>query len=485
MKVNFVTCWQCIPVIGGLSAMLMISQAIATNSTLVFESCRIDDLPSAVQCAMVEAPLAPSDNRSIRVQVVRLPALTRNPMPDPVVLLAGGPGQAASQLGRLTLALNALRRERDVLLIDQRGTGRSQSLDCKLPSEDDPLPDLLAGRLLPEGAKHCFDTLRDVAGYYATHDYIRDLELVRQRLGIRQFNLWGGSYGTRVVQEYLRLHPERVRTAVMDGVVPPDVRLTIDIAGNNEARMASIVADCQRSPTCRAAYPRLQQTMANLPQRLNQSPLPVDQPHPWRATRLMGRFGHAGLAASLGAMLYQPETQAWVPRLLHLAGQGEVAPLLAAYSQLSQQMGEQVNSLLYFAVACVEDGVVDGVPPNRLHLFSPMQSMAREVCQAWRLPAKPLSGMVKSNVPTLLLSGGLDPVTPPAYANRVAQGLVNRYQLLAPQLGHVISPNRCIPRVIHEFIRDAKAGQVAKECELQLKTMPPLPFFVSDKEARP
>ncbi|MBB5020034.1 pimeloyl-ACP methyl ester carboxylesterase [Chitinivorax tropicus] len=457
--------------------------AYASQAPLQFEPCRIDDIPGAVQCAKLDVPLAVGDHRQVSVQIVRLPALTRQPAPDPVLLLAGGPGQAASALGRLAQALGAVRRERDLLLVDQRGTGRSQPLDCKLPADADPLSDLLKDKLLPDEVLSCFASLREQAAHYTTHDYIRDLEAVRARLGIEQFNLWGGSYGTRVVQEYLRLHPERVRTAVMDGVVSSTTRLTADIAANNDARLHAVVVACQQSSSCHAAYPKLQQIVEQLPRQLQQKPIAVDLPHPLTGVQLKGQFSDISLASTLGVMLYQPEMQALVPRLLYQVSQGEVRPLLAAYSQVMLVLGEQMNDVLYFAVACAEDAEVPTLPAAGV--FVSVQKMAREVCAAWGLPGKPLPGPVKSNVPTLLLSGGLDPVTPPRLANQVATGLANRLHLQAPQLGHVISHYRCVPKVIHEFIQDAKAGAEAKSCDLKLRAMPALPFYVTDKEARP
>ena len=196
---------------------------VAHKRTLKLGDCRLPNLPTAAQCGELEVPedRGKPAGRTIRIFAAVLPANTVNPKDDPLVILAGGPGQAASQLAPFAARLTELRRTRDVVLIDQRGTGRSSPLTCEAfkPRDDDvfetdPLP----------RARDCLAELKRQgvdAAQYTTAAWIADLEAMRDALGYPRWNLWGGSYGTRVAQEYLRRFPDRVRTMTLDGVAPP------------------------------------------------------------------------------------------------------------------------------------------------------------------------------------------------------------------------------------------------------------------------
>ncbi len=202
--------------------------------------------------------------RTIRIFAAVLPANTVNPKDDPLVILAGGPGQAASQLAPFAARLAELRRTRDVVLIDQRGTGRSSPLTCAAfkPRDDDvfetdPLP----------RARDCLAELKRQgvdAAQYTTAAWIADLEAMRDALGYPRWNLWGGSYGTRVAQEYLRRFPDRVRTMTLDGVAPPGMVITLDVWRTREAALAAIFKACEAQPECRKTHPDVAATLTQI-----------------------------------------------------------------------------------------------------------------------------------------------------------------------------------------------------------------------------
>ena len=196
------------------------------------------------------------DGRKIEIFAAVLPANTVTPKDDPLVVLAGGPGQAASTLAPFASRLAELRRTRDVVLVDQRGTGRSSPLVCEAFKprdtdvfEPDPLP----------RAKACVAELTgkgvDLA-QYTTTAWIADLEAMREALGYERWNLWGGSYGTRVAQEYLRTHAERVRTMVLDGVAPPGMIISLDVWPTREAALDGDPQGVQRVASVRCGASR-------------------------------------------------------------------------------------------------------------------------------------------------------------------------------------------------------------------------------------
>jgi pimeloyl-ACP methyl ester carboxylesterase len=218
-------CGRALAVMALVAAMTGCGNDVTRTRSLKLSECRLPNLPTLAQCGESEVPEDRSkpEGRRIRIFAAVLPANTLSPKEDPLLILAGGPGQAASTLAPFVARLNDVRRARDVVLIDQRGTGRSSPMQCDAfkPRDDealdtDPVPraKACAAELLAQGVD---------AAQYTTTAWIADLEVMREALGYAHWNLWGGSYGTRVAQEYLRRHPDRIRTVTLDAVVPPSV----------------------------------------------------------------------------------------------------------------------------------------------------------------------------------------------------------------------------------------------------------------------
>ena len=294
--------------------------------------------------------------RKLRIFAAVLPANTLTPKDDPLVIIAGGPGQAASTLAPFAARLSELRRTRDVVLIDQRGTGRSSPLDCAAfrPREDeafdiDPLP----------RARACADELKAKgvdAAQYTTTAWVADLEAMREALGYERWNLWGGSYGTRVAQEYLRRHPQRVRTMILDSVAPPGMIISLDVWRTREAALAAVYAHCAASERCRTAHPDLAATFersacvprARRPRRRaagsehRRDPARTRVVRP-RAERPAAADLRAGNGKSAAANARAGRTRRVRSRCSprHPAASGNLA--------------ERINAALHFSVTCAED----------------------------------------------------------------------------------------------------------------------------------
>ena len=232
----------------------------SAQRSLPLSECRLPRLPMAAQCGELDVPedRARPDGRRIRLFVAVLPANTLTPKRDPLFILAGGPGQAASYLGPFAAQLNGVRKDRDIVLVDQRGTGRSAPLTCaafKFDERDidaalelDPVPRAraCAAELAAQGVD---------AAQYTTAAWIADLDAVRAALGYDRINVWGGSYGTRAAMEYARRHPDRVRSLVLDSVAPPDMRISLEIWPTRDAVLDDVLAACRASAACREAHP--------------------------------------------------------------------------------------------------------------------------------------------------------------------------------------------------------------------------------------
>src|SRR5690348_1580882 len=240
-----------------LAALAACAERAPSARHIALAECRLPKLAQAVQCGTLDVPenRQQPNGRRLSIFVAVLPANTLSPKPDPLILLAGGPGQAASTLGPFALQLALVRRQRDIVLIDQRGTGRSSPLACPAFAPDehaefdaDPVPKaaLCASQLAEKGV--------DLA-QYTTSAWVADLDAMREALGYERVNLWGGSYGTRVAQEYVRRHPEHVRSVVLDGVAPPSLRITLDVWRTRDDALDAVIDACRASQPCAKAHP--------------------------------------------------------------------------------------------------------------------------------------------------------------------------------------------------------------------------------------
>ncbi len=444
---------------------------------IALAECRLPRFAQPAQCGRLQVPedrTRPA-GRKVSLFIAVLPANTLSPKPDPFVILAGGPGQAASQLAPFAAQLNAIRRTRDIVLIDQRGTGKSSPLECFAfeanrldPYETDPLP----------RAKLCADQLRTNgidAAQYTTTAWVADLEAARDALGYPRLNLWGGSYGSRVALEYLRRHPDRVRTVVLDGVVPPRMKVSLDVWRTRDAALDAIVDACRRSPTCLAAHPDPAATLAGIAADLGPGGKTIEMRDP-----RTGETRHVTVTVDLvmGALqplTYVPELSSLVPELIDLAGKGDYGPLLATVDVVTGNLAEQMNAALHYSVTCAED-VPRITPDERARALAGIRakSLAGKVigvCDVWPQGAMPSDFVepVSSDVPVLLLSGALDPVTPPSYAEEVARTLPNSRHVIANGMGHIVSPHGCVPRLIAGFVATAGFAELPASCLAQLQ----------------
>jgi pimeloyl-ACP methyl ester carboxylesterase len=467
--------------------------AAGPTRSLRLSECRLPNLSTLAQCGEIEVPEDRSkpDSRKIKIFAAVLPANTLSPKEDPLLILAGGPGQAASTLAPFASRLNEVRRARDVILIDQRGTGRSSPLDCAAfkPRDDDALETDPVPR-----ARQCVLQLRAQgidAAQYTTTAWIADLEAMRTALGYAQWNLWGGSYGTRVALEYLRRYPDHVRTMTLDGVAPPSMIVTLDIWRTRQAMLDAVFRACVESAACKKTHPDPAATLAEIARSLGPAGRDVDgvNPRTGGATRLHITFDV--ILALLQPLTYAPELSSLLPEMLSLAAAGNYGPLFSATQSYTTNIAEQMNAALHYSVTCAED-VPRITPQMQQSVLAglPTRGIADNViavCGVWPRGTAPadFAQPVASDKPALLFSGGMDPVTPPAYADLVAKTLSNNKQIVAPGYGHIVSPNVCGPRLISAFVDEAGFGKLSESCIAYFqKSMPP-PLWPDRLEPQP
>jgi pimeloyl-ACP methyl ester carboxylesterase len=439
------------------------------------QPCRVSGIRHQVQCGQVQRPLDPArpDGVKIAVHYVVVPALARRKWPDPLFLLAGGPGQSATELAGSVLPLFArLNNRRDIVFVDQRGTGRSAPLLC-----DDPRHQPVADQADPERQlallQQCRVQLQKLPygdlRFFTTPLAMQDLDAVRRELGAERINLVGASYGTRAGLDYLRQFPQAVRRVVLDGVAPPDMVLPASFSTDGQAALDAMLVACEADPACAGSYPALRGEWVAWLKRLPQS---VTVQHP-----LSGQAEHFMLTrdmalAAVRAALYSPVLAQALPLALHEASQGRAQALLTLGSGLSARKGTALAAGMHFSVVCAEDvpRLAQSADVPGVDFGSESARLYQRVCADWprgELPAAFYTLPVSAG-PVLLLSGGADPATPPRHGARVAQALgAKARHVVVPQAGHGVLALGCMPDVMQRFfdaVDDVAALAVDAQC---------------------
>jgi len=415
----------------------------------------------------------------------RIPAVSRSRLPDPLFLLAGGPGMAATTFYAMVGPIFArIHRDRDIILVDQRGTGKSNPLNCPGGAETD-----LGGGpgAIADEARRCLQDLSsraDVA-LYTTSIAVKDLDRIRQALGYPQINLYGVSYGTRVAQHYLRRYPQQTRSLILDGVVPPELAFGAGMALDAEHSLERILARCARETACSQRFGDPARDYHSLWTALQGHPVAVSVADPSTGAPKHFEFTTSHLATILRLSIYSAEPTALLPLLLHATSESKDFTLLAAqFLLLTRSYTDVVAAGMNNTVACTEDipfydpARVDRATLERTFMGAAQLDGLLAICKVWpRGPIDPdFHAPLHSSVPALLLSGSDDPVTPPAYAEEARRGLTNSLSVILKDFGHGQLAAPCMDRVMERFINRATVAELDVSCTNNDR---PLPFFTS------
>jgi pimeloyl-ACP methyl ester carboxylesterase len=456
----------------------------AASDADAFSPCVLagEDGPAvAAECRDLEVALAPEQAPgTLTLFVARIRSTHPTPAPDPLLLIAGGPGQAASSLFlALQPAFAPILRDRDVIIVDQRGTGRSRNgLECAV---GETRVELVSADAAARLARDCLAGLAADPRWFTSSAAVRDLEQVRLTLGIERWNLYGVSYGTRIAQHYLRRYPKSARALILDGVVPSTLTLGPELGATTAATVTRIGERCRAGPDCSARFGDMAATLRALSARLGSDGVPVTLRHPRDARTLELQFTSPLLMSAVRFLSYRSETAALLPLLIDSASRGDLAPLAAQAQLVSEQLAQELSFPLQAAVICSEDapafGARNASPDDAfgLDLLEPLAAL----CAAW--PGGPVDADLKaplaSTHPVLILSGELDPVTPPHYAETaIAQGLSNALHVIGPGQGHGLAPVGCVPRLMRAFLAEPEPLEIDARCVSRLQAAP---FFLT------
>lgn len=460
--------------------------ALAAHVTLA--PCPIEGVPGEPRCGTyrVWENRETRQGRQIDLSIIVLPATGPNRRPDPFFMLSGGPGDAPSFNARFfSRAFHEARRSRDLVLVDLRGTGRSGALTCPELAKPGASgifdPDLLS---VP-AVKACRARLEKTADLrlYTTDIAVDDLDEVRQALGYQQINLYGTSYGSRVAQVYMQRHSSSLRAVAIKGIVPPSMASPESHARAGEAAWTNLVARCKKDPNCARTFPTVDADFRQLLARLDQAPVLILPGNPNRAVAAV-KVTRGLFAEAFRNLLYTPEASAQAPKLVRQLLQGDERSMAeTALAGRTVLGGDRLAAGFFLSVSCTED--VPFLPKDTASLaagtFGGDYRLQQQIaaCAEWPRGKVPATHRqpTRSAIPTLILSGELDPVTPPAGGDEVARGLSKGVHVVIRNNGHPIgNAEACIGQMIGAFLDRGSAEGLDRSCA---DANPAPPFLLS------
>lgn len=457
--------------------LLLTAAAISAQASVAAANCENPPFGFTTHCGYIRLPQDYDDpaGGNIALYYIQVKGKQRPAKPDPLVYLVGGPGSSGSLLMQTSFRkyLRPFAAERDIIIIDQRGTGESAPrLYC------DEVWRQLADILQSHHAKHaelileiltaCHQRLSRAGVRFDTYhseNNARDIVNALRALGYERWNLVGVSYGSRLALMMMRDYPEFIRSVILDSVYPPQADIYLDSYYHGERALRALFEACANSAPCGGRYPDLEAVFYRLYERLNQVPL-TETYRPPRYQTLEVEISGYRLYDWVFSWLYEVDSIQRIPKLLYDLDRGlaqNAVRLGVAYeaNMTSLSLG------MHYSVQCQEEydsalnrdyyGLLQAYPHLSGYLRYPVEGLATlsRLCGLWQAEARPLSvnDPVASDVPALLLSGNFDPITPPVYAEMAGETLTTAYNFVLPHVGHgVLRSDRCAVDIALDFI---------------------------------
>lgn len=461
--------------------------SLAFPAELNLEPCTLggslDVAGVEARCGWFERRENPDDETSptIALRVAVISAASPNAKADALTIINGGPGGSSIDLyADMAGAFSMVQRERDIVVMDQRGTGASNPLDC--PALDDTSleeqPEQAA-----QAAGDCLAALTADPRFYTTSIAVRDLEALREALGYPAFSVYGVSYGTRVAAHFARRYPSSVRALILDGIVPPEVPLGPNAALNAQRALDRLFERCAADTACAARFPEPSAQLQALGARLQTDAIPLEIAHPVSGRTVPIELGYPYLPLTIRLLSYAPETASLLPLIIDEAeARRNYVPLAANALRVETELRRSIRIGMHNAVVCTEDvpflGELDESALSGTYIGAGQVSSLQAICRVWpagRMDAD-LREPLTADIPTLILSGEEDPITPPAYGDMVHAHLPNSLHLVARGQGHGVAPRGCFPRLIGAFVDGADPATLDTSC---VERFDHFPFFLN------
>ena len=458
----------CVPAIG--SGVTAGQQAVEPVEWL--SECQLGSRVALCGSYQVWEDRASRSGRRIEVHVVVAPAQSPSREPDPVFVFVGGPGLGAAELLDYDL-VSELHHERDVVYIDLRGTGRSNRIDCSRPPEETPAQWYFGGHLEPRFVRSCLSAIdhADVS-LYTTPLAMDDVDEIRAALGYDRINLVGTSYGTRAIQVYLRRHEDTVRSAVLVGVAPTDFKSPLPLARALDRGIERVIQDCERRADCKAEYPDLRADWKAARALFERGPVAVTFEHPASGEPETVSISGGVFADGLRRRLYSRSGAAEVPGFLHAAAHGDLSSFAAYFFRANYVLRKYSSEGVFLSVTCAEDVrfiTEDDIARETVGTFMGDYRVRAQqaACEAWppgRGVSDRFTDAVRSDARVLLVTGELDPATPPEWARAAARSLTNSRLVTFSRESHNIEDTACLRSLVTEFIRRGSAEGLDVGC---------------------
>jgi pimeloyl-ACP methyl ester carboxylesterase len=467
--------------------------AVPPNAELYqqLEPCKENKEFRCGRFAVPENPAEPA-GRKIELSLVIAPAEGGITTDKALFNIAGGPGGSSVDEGYgFAQILAAIRKTHDLVMVDLRGTGESNRLGCQANGNlENDLQGFFTEFLTEGQLKVCREELAKKADvrFYTTPLAVDDLESVRKAYGYGKIDLLGTSYGTRAAQVFMKRHPDSVRSSLLMGVVSLDTYLPTTHAPASERAFDMLITACLEDETCRKAFPNLRQEYEELWQRLEAEPARVEVKNPKTGKMETISFSRGNFAEAIRFNTYNPSGGSVFPLLVHRAWQGDLLPFVEQVLASEPDFRAWFAWGAHLAVGCSED---EPFYPADTSAFSNGTllgdyriAMQKQLCAGWprgQVPAN-LHAPVVGDIPTLLLSGQYDPVTPPWMARGVARNL-SRSKHVVIEHGHHgqngISNIECLQGLLVQFLEQGSADKLDAGCTGTMKR----PAWVTDYEA--
>ncbi|WP_299596419.1 alpha/beta fold hydrolase [uncultured Microbulbifer sp.] len=440
--------WLGLSLIGGALSVGAIAESPATDAPgasagLESEPCYADGWPQSLRCYHVPV----SQEGDVQLSVLVAPAVNSG-QHEPLYLLAGGPGQAASDLARLLNPLRKLNRERDIVMVDRRGGGRSDAFDCGLGADTPSSIELFTAQMAV-----CYIGAGQRPLTINSRQTVDDLETVRQALGHTRISLWGGSWGTRTALLYQQWYPQSLQSLVLDGVAPIDTKVFL-AATAAESALQELEQACSEDLVC-AGFGDWRSQLDTLLANWSDEQA-GNFPDPFTGRAVEEPVETWMLAGAVRSALYDPAAAAQLPYAVTEASRGNFAPLSGILGLFADMEGAMSMGLT-LSVACAEEmNRIDAGDIARDSADTFIGDMFVRIfvegCKVWPVPARPYDTPEPRDHPILLISGTADPITPPKYADEQLAYLPNQQHLVVRGGGHINSARGCVPDLILQFL---------------------------------
>jgi pimeloyl-ACP methyl ester carboxylesterase len=463
----------CIGALAGIAAVAALGPEMAASApTANLQPCRQSKTERCGTLSVFENRQT-RRGRKIGIAVMVFPAAGQK-HEEPIFVLVGGPGESAVEDGRYFAGDRARRSypARDIVLVDQRGTGSSNLLQCPLPAAPQGYFGFV--EFDPAGLRACRADLERKADLtqYTTSIAADDLDDVRAWLGYDRIVLWGGSYGTKLAMVYMRQHPTHVAAAILDAVDALDSKDPLRYAYGSQKGLERVFADCAAQPDCAKAYPALAQSFATLLDSFRRGPRTAHIRTSAKAAPVAVQYAMGDFGYTVRGALYNPEQTSLLPsQITNALASRNVDVFAQAYYDRAADLGQALAAGLYLSITCAEE--VPPYGPDEVVRWTAGTFLGdyliedyQRACALWprtRTPAAYYQPL-QSDIPTLLFSGGRDPTTPSEFAEGVAHHLSRGRHIVFPQGGHGNAGTDCALSIIKAFLARKSVKALDTSC---------------------